>query len=254
MESSTPEEDASEKKSKGRPRLPEDVRQLRMKESRKKYAKKQSSIKLKNTVKKKLITLKKQNKFKSWDQLMDFMLRSASCQTELSSSNDSDDDDSDDDDLLKSVVITRLVTEASVSVVKVPLVLALCSLFFKGRVYPEEIVSATQVTRMTNSIFKIDAGLLRQELSQLKSIHLQADMSIRKQEERASVWVTGNHPQLVHVLRAILWTGALASKSGSQQFDMVVSLLTNLNIFDRLRTLTADEGRDAIGTKDGLYG
>ena len=58
-------ENASEKQSRGRPRLPQDIRQLRLKESRKKFAKKQSSIKLTNTVKKKLLTLKKQNKLKS---------------------------------------------------------------------------------------------------------------------------------------------------------------------------------------------
>ena len=95
-------------------------------------------------------------------------------------SNILDSKETKKNNLFRSLLVTRMVTECAVAVSKVPLVLALGCMYFNGTMHLDEIVSASQVQRMNDTVFQLDAGLLRAELLDLTSIHIQADISGRK--------------------------------------------------------------------------
>jgi hypothetical protein len=169
-------------------------------------------------------------------------------------SNILDSKETKKNNLFRSLLVTRMVTECAVAVSKVPLVLALGCMYFNGTMHLDEIVSASQVQRMNDTVFQLDAGLLRAELLDLTSIHIQADISGRKGEERLSLWLTGFSRKTHANVKRNLWSGALASKSGFDQFDIVTERLIHLNSLEKLESLTADEGKDASGVGIGLYG
>jgi len=95
-----------------------------------------------------------------------------------------------------------------------------------GRINTSDIVSSTQITRMTNEIFQYDASLLRADLAPLKSVHLQADISDRKHESRLSLWLTGFNPILKSNVKFNIWSGALSSKTGFDQRNAVISRIS----------------------------
>ena len=96
---------------------------------------------------------------------------------------------------------------------------------------------------MNDTVFQLDAGLLRAELLDLTSIHIQADISGRKGEERLSLWLTGFSRKTHANVKRNLWSGALASKSGFDQFDIVTERLIHLNSLEKLESLTAERAK-----------
>ena len=84
-------------------------------------------------------------------------------------------------------------------------------MYFQGRVAVLDIVSATQVARMMATVFEVDADLLRAELAELQSIHIQVDISGRKGEERMAIFICGYNPKLQKNIVRNVWEGTLAS-------------------------------------------
>jgi len=254
----------------GRPKTATPVKAVRKKESNRGYGKTHKSIRLSQDTFARLTAFRQLHSHKSWDNVMLDLLkihphtpavpRKPAAQLPAEEVKETvlveDEGASAEatENRLRSVVVTRMVSEGGASVNKVPVLLALASIYFKGRIYKEEIVSSTQITRMTEEVFEYDAGLLRKELKELSSVHLQCDISGRKGEERLSVWLTGFLKSNRTYLRRCIWSGALASKAGYEQFIAVYGRLTHLEVNTKLRSLTADEGMDATGPTDGLYG
>ena len=153
-----------------------------------------------------LLAFKRLHKHKTWEQSIQDLLKihphtpsvprkqlqSPTPALRSAAFSAADADDEEDDvklNNLRGVVVTRMVTEGGASVIKVPVLLALSSMYFYGRINSSDIVSASQVERMTNSVFQHDAGLLRAELQAIRFLHLQVDLSGRKREERLSAWL-----------------------------------------------------------------
>jgi hypothetical protein len=164
---------------------------------------------------------------------------------------------------LKSVIVTRLVVEAGVAAMKVPLVLALCAMLFFGRVDLALIVSASKVPRLLKTVFQYDAAILHNLFNGVDAVHLQTDLSSRKGEERLSIWLTfaslvaagtANMPAAYNINRRIVWNGAVASKEGKVQFTIVKQILVYLGIYLKLASFTSDGGKDALGTGTGFLG
>ena len=77
---------------------------------------------------------------------------------------------------LRMVCTTRMVVEGQVSVAKVPLVLALSSMFFTGRV-GDDIPCESTVERHMKKLFAYDIVFLREAIKDALAVHLQPDIS-----------------------------------------------------------------------------
>ena len=75
------------------------------------------------------------------------------------------------------LAVTRLVVESGVSVVKVPLVLTQASLYLNGNATIHDIVSSTTVDRYLTKAFMFDAAILREDFKDVRSLHIQPDIS-----------------------------------------------------------------------------
>ena len=176
-----------------------------------------------------------------------------------------------DVDLLKAVIITRLIVEGMVPVVKIPLILALCAMLFFGRVNVKGIISSSTAARLMADVFSHDGALLRSMFTDVNAVHLQTDLSTRQNEERMSIWLTfakpdkpalqttptlyeRNAPSSFAVHRRIVWSGAITSKEGCVQFDAVKRVLQFLGVYLLLASFTTDGGKDALGQGIGLLG
>jgi hypothetical protein len=127
-----------------------------------------------------------------------------------------------------------MVTEGCAAVVKVPVLLALGSMYFSGKIDPIDIVSASQVERMNKLVFEHDAGLLRTELKSIRSLHLQVDLSGRKGGERLQVWLTGHDAEKKVVLKRNIWSGPVVSKAGEDQIHVLLARLEHLDVPDKI--------------------
>ena len=107
-----------------------------------------------------------------------------------------------------------MIVECGVSVLKLPLVLMLGSMYHTGHPNIDDIVSASTADRLLQKTCMYDAALLREDFEDVHIIHIQADISGRQGEERLSLWGTGYCHRTHQIVRKLLWQGALPSKTG----------------------------------------
>jgi hypothetical protein len=273
--SSDEEERSKTPRGRGRSRLSTPLRKQRKKERDRIFTSERANCRLDKATHAKLKLFKETQKLNTFDQailqLLKFFPSTATRvtlptqtqrvlknQTPLSkaampSSEESSSDESNPN-LLKMVIVSRLITECFVSSVKIPVVLGLASMYFFGKIKIEEVISETQANRYLKSLFSYDAAILRLEFRNVTAVHLQADLSERKGEERLVLFLTFSkqaqgkpEPE-----RKLVFSGAVASKAATEQLRVVVSTLNRLGVTEKLASVTSDSGADVVGIKGGL--
>ena len=183
---------------------------------------------------------------------------SQNSQSTASDEQDSDKSAEDEEHMLSKkeamdiAVITRLIVEGGVSVVKLPLVLQLCGLLIKSGT---SVISTSSADRTFHKAFALDLGMLVEFFDDIPAVHAKPDCSTRQGQERLSLFVSGWKIEggVGRPVERCVFTSALASKSGADQFLAVRHLLVRIKLFKKLESLTSDGGLD-VCAPGGLFG
>ena len=149
----------------------------------------------------------------------------------------------------KIAVVSRLVVEGSVSLNKLPLVIDLVKLLLS--VSDNETLSTSTYDRLFKKAFSYDVALLKSFFEGASSVHLKPDCSTRQGQERLSVFLTGWLNE--EPVEKLIFSGAIDSKTGEDQFTSLLEVLQQLDVLDRIIALTSDQGKD-VCAPNGLFG
>jgi len=137
------------KTNRGRPRLSTPIKKARRKNTETERGKNRMSLRVGKDTFQRLNSFKDLHNFKTWDQTMQELLKihphipsvprkKAIEETKVAEAEGHDETETKQDanrNTLRSVVVTRMMTEGAVSAVKVPVLLALASMYFQGIVH-----------------------------------------------------------------------------------------------------------------------
>ena len=153
------------------------------------------------------------------------------------------------------VAVGRMVTEVGVAQYKVPLNLALASVWFFGKVDVQEIVSYSKVPQDLTTVFAYDNALLKARLKNVKVVHFIPDLTQINGEQRLGLIATFSEEvdNAYTPASVVLYSSSVASKQATEQFRTVKEVARSFDISTKLGHLLADEGKDITGYVGGLH-
>jgi hypothetical protein len=231
---------------------------------RAKYRSEAIQLSVSRTLHSELVNLKNTLNLKSLGALIQQLLV-LHPQYEASSTEEEEDEEKEDEEIsftgqvssegaLKMAVIGRLVAEGGISILKLPFVLTLTSLYHTGEM--GECISSSTAD-LFKKVFQLDMAMLVNYFKDVERVHLEPDCSTRQGQERLNLYLTGwkRHKNVARgeASEKLIYSGALTQKTGVAQLDAVVFILTALNVLQKLGSLTSDGGKD-VCMPGGLFG
>jgi hypothetical protein len=110
------------------------------------------------------------------------------------------------------------------------------------------------IPKELDAMFSYDLLILKSRLIEPEVVHLTVDLTQLGEERMA---IVGNWSEQVEgkiqPAHAVLFSGSVTSKEAKEQLRAVNAVTSSLGIGDKLGHLIADEGRDVVGKRNGLF-